>query len=357
MAERRHFLQLDALRGVAAICVMLGHAHGAALPQARLAVDFFFMLSGFVIAYSYEERLRRGMPFGAFILRRVIRLYPMIVIASVSGFLCAVFAISVGATGMSIIEAAVLSLRSLALLPRLAETDGLVGVFPLDTVLWSLFFEIIANAIYGMGFFRMEKIGLAAVMAASLALVVASGDVGGNTVDNFAAGYPRIGFGFFLGVLLYKASRDWAAHIPAVKVRWLGVALVGALSVRADLAGLKLIPVFAALAAIVLLAAQANDNGKNSASKALGELSYPLYAVHLPIYNFLTIGLLQEIADPRLVSLSVIAGLLFGALPISYLVFHRVDVPARRFLTRRLVTPASARASTALGAGAAIDLG
>ena len=357
MAERGHLQNLDALRGVAAICVMLGHADGAALPQARLAVDFFFMLSGFVIAYSYEERLRRGMPFGAFIVRRVIRLYPMIVAAGVSGFLCAVFAIAVHATSMSVAEAAVLSLRSLVLLPRLSETDGLVGVFPLDTVLWSLYFEILANALYGLGLFRIGKIRLAALVGCSLALVVASGEVGGNTVDNFAAGYPRICFGFFLGVLLYKAWREPAIQGPKVKVVWLGFALVAVLSLRVELMGLNLIPVFAALAMIVLFAAWAQETGPSSVSKALGEISYPLYALHLPIYNVLTIGLMQVIADPRLVSLSVIAGLLFGAIPISYVVFHRVDVPARRLLTRRLVAPSSADASTVLGAGAAMDLG
>jgi len=356
MGERGHLKNLDALRGVAAICVMLGHAHDAALPQARLAVDFFFMLSGFVIAYSYEERLRAGMPFGAFIVRRLIRLYPMILLASVAGFLCAVFAMTMQATSMSIAEAAGLSLRSLALFPRISESDGLVGVFPLDTVLWSLFFEILANAVYGLGFFRMGKIVLVGVVAASLALVVASGKVGGNTVDNFTAGFPRICFGFFLGVLLYKTWRFRAVRLPAFKPLWLGFALVGVFSVRGDLTGLKLIPVFAVLAAIVLFAAQGEESAPNPLSKALGEISYPLYALHLPIYNVLIIGLVQVIADPRLVSLSVIAGLLFGAIPVSYFVFHQVDMPARRYLTCRLVRPASSRPTTALSASAAVDL-
>ena len=80
---------LDGLRGVAALSVMVGH-FGLLLdlfemPNGFLAVDTFFVMSGFVIAYSYGERLNRGMPARSYLYRRIVRLYPMFVIALLIG--------------------------------------------------------------------------------------------------------------------------------------------------------------------------------------------------------------------------------------------------------------------------------
>jgi len=54
----------------------LGKTSGAAPYRGYLAVDFFFMLSGFVLAHAYEERLRSGMKAWRFMRTRIIRLYP-----------------------------------------------------------------------------------------------------------------------------------------------------------------------------------------------------------------------------------------------------------------------------------------
>ena len=63
---------LDGLRGIAAIAVMLLHiSQGAIFKNAYVAVDLFFMLSGFVIAHSYRARLIGGMTASEYIKRRV----------------------------------------------------------------------------------------------------------------------------------------------------------------------------------------------------------------------------------------------------------------------------------------------
>src|SRR5688572_5964759 len=92
MSGKPHFETLDGLRGVAALAVLVAHASAILLgesvvPRQLLAVQFFFMLSGFVMAYSYEQKLLFGMPFRDFILRRVIRLYPMILLGALLGFM------------------------------------------------------------------------------------------------------------------------------------------------------------------------------------------------------------------------------------------------------------------------------
>jgi len=89
---KRHYLALDGLRGVAAVCVAILHINvrmvgTAALPRAYLAVDFFFVLSGFVVAYAYERRLLDSMAFSSFVKIRLVRLMPMIFVATLIGAL------------------------------------------------------------------------------------------------------------------------------------------------------------------------------------------------------------------------------------------------------------------------------
>jgi peptidoglycan/LPS O-acetylase OafA/YrhL len=77
------------MRGVAAICVMIFH-YGQATSYtvfhcAGLAVDLFFMLSGLVIAHAYTKKLQQGMAVSDYLLRRIIRLYPMLIFAAVFG--------------------------------------------------------------------------------------------------------------------------------------------------------------------------------------------------------------------------------------------------------------------------------
>jgi peptidoglycan/LPS O-acetylase OafA/YrhL len=99
---REKFIFLDGLRGVAAMSVGILHAgqifNVDIIPRhGYLAVDFFFCLSGFVIAYAYEERLFGQHSWGRFALLRVIRLYPMIVVGTALGTIATLFNPSAGA--------------------------------------------------------------------------------------------------------------------------------------------------------------------------------------------------------------------------------------------------------------------
>ncbi len=96
--NKPHFEILDGLRGVAAIAVVIFHFMEIAVPDpkenfiahAYLAVDFFFCLSGFVIAYAYDDKMAAiGIP--QFLKRRFIRLHPLVVICSVIGLLAFLF--------------------------------------------------------------------------------------------------------------------------------------------------------------------------------------------------------------------------------------------------------------------------
>lgn len=102
MVQRRAFVGLDGLRGVAAIMVVLFHAQGLnrvdlTFPSAYLAVDLFFMLSGFVIAHAYEKKLKSGLSVWRFFKIRAVRLYPLYLFGTILSFAVAVYpAVSTG---------------------------------------------------------------------------------------------------------------------------------------------------------------------------------------------------------------------------------------------------------------------
>lgn len=84
---------LDGLRGVAAMIVVAFHLFetyspgvtGQILNHGYLAVDFFFVLSGFVIGYAYDDRWGKGMGTWTFFKRRLIRLHPLLIMGTLVG--------------------------------------------------------------------------------------------------------------------------------------------------------------------------------------------------------------------------------------------------------------------------------
>jgi len=207
------FRVLDGMRGIAALAVLDRHAGvGFGVPlyaeHGYLAVDFFFMLSGFVLAHAYEAQIARGLAFATFVKLRLIRLYPMICAASVLGALSFNPGWSGGVTELVALNAADFSLLPLGLLFHLAT-------FPVNIPLWSLFFELCANGVY---FFAVQQPGREAVkavayLAATGAVLVAVahwasqlGAVGVNSWVSFLAGFPRVAFSFGAGVLMFRFS-------------------------------------------------------------------------------------------------------------------------------------------------------
>lgn len=91
--SKPHYELLDGLRGVAALLVMFYHiGEGFAtspmdqhVNHGYLAVDFFFILSGFVIGYAYDDRWKTSLTLKSFFRRRLIRLHPMVIMGAVLG--------------------------------------------------------------------------------------------------------------------------------------------------------------------------------------------------------------------------------------------------------------------------------
>lgn len=279
---------LDALRGVAALCVMLHHEaplYGAPglFPRAYLAVDFFFMLSGFVLTLAFEPRLREVLGAGAFLLRRVARLWPVLAVGVLIG---ALWRWSQGMTG----QLGWLTLSALLLLPF---PRGKGALFALNGPQWSLAYEVLANAVHALLLRRLADralLAFALLCGGALAWCAADwGSVGlGDTGRNWWGGFARVGFGYGLGVWLgrqFAMTRAPVAPVPA----WAGALLlpVALFSlpwwpmgvVSGDLLAVFLLFPLALWSAAHVRLEQAGL----MLAQGLGRLSYPLYAIHGPV--------------------------------------------------------------------------
>jgi peptidoglycan/LPS O-acetylase OafA/YrhL len=220
MRNREHFLTLDFLRGVAALGVVefhwLSQQGYTAFGLGHLSVDFFFVLSGFVIAYSYEERLKSTMTAWRFAVVRLVRLYPMILVAIALGVLRAV-ARGYGAPEFALhpMVLATAIVANLAMIPVDFSKVGLNDfLFPLNGVLWSLFFELIANFAYAIIVRRLGMRLLLGLIAAGFAgicffVVRQHGMDFGFSVADWLGGAARVTFSFFAGVLLYRLRNEF----------------------------------------------------------------------------------------------------------------------------------------------------
>lgn len=333
MGETRRDLGLDGLRGVAAITVVLLHSGFYAL-HGYLAVDLFFIMSGLVIAGSYEERLASGrLSFRGYAGQRLLRLYPMLFLGSVVGLGLCLAGLSTWQPKDGS-DLALAATSQFLLIPFLAASASL---FPLNNPQWSILWEIAANFAHAAGFAKASNTVLLTVVAVSacglawyaidartLGVGVAWGSVMG--------GLARVGFGFFAGVLLHRTRPNWEPFVP--RVHFALPALIFALLVsvppslvpNGSLFGLyDLGIVLAVLVPLVMLAARARGG---RAAEALGHVSYPLYAINEPV----VFALLFVVKVDRGTLALAVAGLIV----IAWLIGRHVDAPlnARRRAAR-----------------------
>jgi peptidoglycan/LPS O-acetylase OafA/YrhL len=296
-AKGRQFHTLDGLRGIAATAVVAFHAKdffGPFRPQsAYLAVDFFFVLSGFVLAYAYDDRLGSRMSASAFFRRRVIRLFPLYLVGS---------ALAAGAAGMAVFvvhDAAQWSVGrwviAVLLAAAMLPSPVTVNLFPLNIPSWSLFFELVANGVYGTRVWQGRRIVWIVVLLAAVgvlleAIVTGTTNNGAEWGDLWWSplvwGACRVGYSFPLGLLLYRHRA--ALRFPRCSPVLLALILIAVLC--CDPAGSYRIPfdlafVLVVSPALVMIGAQTEPAmaWQTAACAFLGAISYPIYALHNPI--------------------------------------------------------------------------
>lgn len=288
----QRLILLDGLRGIAAISVMgyhFGHIFNVRNIFARgyLFVDFFFLLSGFVLTLALEPRLRKGWPPAAFIRARVIRLWPMAALGAVAGAL-----VMFATRGSGSVEIALTLMLALAMIPLTGIRD--LEAFPLNGPQWSLLFELLANIVHAVLLQRLATRALLCLVLLSgltEAFVIyswGSNRVGPDALDWYA-GLPRVAFAYSLGICFgrlwqtgrFRCEGHWLVPFALISLvpialfftgDWLSRALGDALTV------------LVAMPALFWLAAcRSAPQRTERMFSTLGLISFPLYAVHLPV--------------------------------------------------------------------------
>jgi peptidoglycan/LPS O-acetylase OafA/YrhL len=333
---------------------ILQHLGFDGIPYASLAVDFFFMLSGFVVSFAYEQRLRDGiLNFKSFLLVRLVRLYPLaflgISAGIVLGFVAVVLKGDVAA--WAVVKAGFLGLL---LLPSYVFPQWSTA-YPFNMASWSLTFEFFTNIVFALFIFRFGTRLLAccvAVFAVGLTIlaIVHHGINSGYDQGNFFGGFVRVLFPFFAGVLLHRLKPE---QRPRPRLA-LALALLFPLPffLPLDYRGLPCLPYVFVFFPIWIYLGSASIAGPRltRACRFLGAMSYPVFILQDPILR-----LAEEFLKHHHLALKAeivfAVGLYLAVYCVAYAARSLYDVPVRAYL-RRLLGMSRPRAASALSSAA-----
>ena len=358
-----HYNILDGLRGVAALTVVCYHLFEAfatshidqRINHGYLAVDFFFLLSGFVMGYAYDDRWNT-MSVKDFIRRRLIRLHPMVVMGALIGAAmfytqgCSVWDVTKISVGMLLLS----MLLNALMIPVTTgfEIRGVGEMYPLNGPSWSLMFEYIGNLLYALFIRRFStRLLTMLVVLAGCGLTAFSvwgplGDIGAGfamTGADMTGGSLRLLFSFSTGLLLSRVFKP-------VKVRgafWIGAVAIVTVAAIPRIGGsehLWMNGVYDAFCAVVLFpllvyvgaSGRTTDRITTRICKFLGDISYPLYMVHYPfIYLYYAWVKNENLTFGE--SFPGAAALVVVSVALAWLCLKFYDEPVRKWLTKRFL--------------------
>ncbi len=359
-----HYPLLDGLRGVAALMVVWFHIFEAfatshldqRINHGYLAVDFFFILSGFVIGYAYDDRWGR-MSIGEFFKRRLIRLHPMVIMGALIGAVmfytqgCEVWDVSQISVGALLFA----TLINMLMIPATigSEVRGVGEMYPLNGPSWSLMFEYIGNILYALFIRRLPTKALTVLVAIAgcgLAWFSIWGPLGDLCVgfsmdaDNMLGGSLRLMFAFPAGLLLSRLFKP-------VNIRgafWIGALAIIVLAAVPRLGGAERLwinGIYDAVCCIVIFpalvymaaAGKTTDKISGRICKFLGDISYPLYMVHYP-FIYLYYAWVKNNNLTFSESQAGALALFFSSILLAYACMKLYDEPVRRWLGRKFLT-------------------
>ena len=350
MSESDHrFIVLDGLRGAAALLVISDHIPSVIwniAPSRALAVDFFFVLSGFVLAHAYGDRLSSSMSIRAFMTRRLIRLYPLYILGSILGALLVVVQALKGWMQVPPGEFAIVSFFGITFLPCPPIFDWTASApFPFDGPAWSLFFELVANLfLAAFAFLRRPRSLLIFLPIAALALLYFTLQSGtfdmGWKYETFPGGAARIAYEFFAGVLIYDFWRKgyrWRLPATAAFALLFVVAMGSALTPGGLRMSWALSRQLVFIPLIVALAANAYVSGAMARlCTTLGDLSYGIYMLHIPILIATRLATNHLFGDDQVSGLVMTLIVALLATIAAAVAHGAYDVPLRTRLAKHL---------------------
>ena len=379
LASKPRYEILDGLRGVAALMVVVFHCFETYVPVFKtqivnhgyLAVEFFFVLSGFVIGYAYDDRWDKMTTWG-FFKRRLTRLHPMVIAGTLVG--AALFFFSSGYFPKTLeVEAwkfALCFVMGLLILPCPNSLDirGWGELNSFNGPQWTLTFEYIGNILYALILRRLPKIVLAilCVCCAFFTLDLTLGwDVFGLfpdgpqytviggwslTSQQIYIGFTRLLYPFLCGLLISRIlpghrSESNPSGSP-IHLRggfwWCSLALVAVFSIPC-IGGHYGVPDGIFQAACILLlfplivltgaGSVTTDKKSTAVCKWLGDISDPIYITHYPIM-YMQMGWVADHPDaPVWIHVMVNLGVIFMSIILAWGLLKAYDLPLRRWLT------------------------
>jgi peptidoglycan/LPS O-acetylase OafA/YrhL len=316
----RSFVTLDGLRGIAALAVVTRHApaffssisiyllplDGSKDPisvgpfrESYLAVDFFFVLSGFVLAHAYGDRVRGKMSAARFMTIRLIRLYPLYFLALLISLPLTVWRFA--RDGFDPSYPISNWIFAVLFLPSLASPT----LFPLNVPAWSLFYELLANAAFALiGHHLKNSLLLLMVIFSGLVLLLAVyfgwlgfGASGNGEMDigflwsGFGAGVARVAFSFFAGILVFRTWQIWhprirIINVPSILVVASLTAILAANPSNRFQATYDLVATLLLFPILIFLGASSVPSWLPSRLfKWIGAASYAIYVLQSPLYD------------------------------------------------------------------------
>ena len=372
-----HYELLDGLRGVASILVVFYHVfEGFAFAEAtngagdglittlnhgHIAVDFFFILSGFVISYAYDDRWGR-MSTLQFFKRRLVRLHPMLVMGAIIGavaFAVVGFERWDGATAPTgwVMVAMLLTMFMVPAVPGVPyEVRGNGEMFPLNGPAWSLFFEYIGNILYAL-FIRHLSTRLLAVLAVLLGCMHAwffVGDVSeydmvgvGWTINevNFWGGMLRMLFPFTVGMLLSRIFKPrkvrgafWICSIMLITIFAAPYIMPLKNSDISTNSLYEVVCIAVVFPFIVWLGAcgYTKSGVVTKINRTLGDLSYPLYIIHYPVMYIFYAWLIEKKYYTLQECFGMVLIVVLSSVLLALLCLKLYDEPVRRWLSKKI---------------------
>ena len=383
LASKPRYEILDGLRGVAAMMVVAFHLFETyskgpteqIINHGYLAVDFFFLISGYVIGYAYDDRFGK-MGLWGFFKRRIVRLHPMVIFGTLFGTLLFFFGDAPSFHLMPQTELwklLAVTLAGLVLIPLSPWWDlrGWAETYPLNGPCWSLMWEYVANILYALFVRRFSKTMLAIFVVLAGCMTV---DVGMNfdmwgvlkarewaaytfiggwglTADQLYIAVTRLLYPFFMGLLLSRIGWKirlrggfwWCSLAVAVILAWpcVGKGEFGWVNgLYGTLAVIALFPLIVVAGA----GSETTDRRTTAWCKFLGAISYPLYITHYP-FIYLQMNWAQRHADyPLSIHIFVGACVFILSIGVAWAALKLYDEPTREWLKQRFLIGKKAKA-------------
>ena len=382
LASKPRYEILGGMRGVASILVMCFHLTMAynfsrvdtPLGHVSMAVDFFFLLSGYVIGYAYDNRWDR-MSVWNFCKRRLVRLHPMIVMGTLVGMVLFYFTgvyepsdhsshlVDQTSVGMLIL----ITLLGMLLIPTPKSLDirGWSETNNLNPAHWSLFFEYIANILYALFIRKFSKKVLAVFVLAAGFLTLDKAlhldvfgiyaDMGGGrnsmsggfylTPQHLFIGFVRLFYPFFCGLLLSRIKARiqvsggfWWCTFMLIVLLLMPFIRGGEIGTPGCMDGIYYaVSILVLFPLLVCMGAGSQVTGRSRrVCRFLGDISYPLYVTHNPLAFLQRKWVVEHPDAPLGQHIFIFVTLSFTAIALAWAMLKLYDEPVREWLKRKL---------------------